>query len=223
MFKYITLLFFFGCCQLIALPVGNVADSNLLREGLFVAGHNSDLCDSCVGWCESWSVRTGFYGDYVFDRKLEIDRAADHSDIQKTKMYTNAGYLALNFWDRFDLFGTLGASHVFFETPRQTFVTTTTENSLVEVNTVTHFSWSVGGRAALCECGCFTLGGAAQYFYTKPGLDYAKAESANPVHFNNETLKWQEWQVSLGLSYRVNVACWNSAIVPYVAATYSSV
>ncbi len=56
-----------------ALPVGNPAEASLLTNGIFFSpGVNCNPCDPCFSWFDIWSLKLGFYGDYVFNRHLKI-------------------------------------------------------------------------------------------------------------------------------------------------------
>ncbi len=77
-----TILTILSCGGAYALPVGNPSDASLLYDGLIWEGHCADMCDPCVTWCDAFSVRIGFYGDYVFNRHMQVDTIEDQSDIE---------------------------------------------------------------------------------------------------------------------------------------------
>lgn len=185
-----------------ALPVGNPAEASLLCDGLFWDGYS---CGPCYSWCDFFSFRIGFYGDYVFNKHMEEDNSQG-GDIETTKLYTNAGYIAVNFWNRLDVFGTLGATNLFLETGLDG------GDGRFELETETDFSWSVGIRGTLWRCGRTYLGAEAQYFYTRPHITRV-TESADasgyPAH--NVDVKYDEWQIGLGVAHRI----YN--LVPYIA------
>jgi major outer membrane protein len=177
-----------------ALPVGNPADARLLTTGIFCEGscQECDLCDPCFSWCDAFSFRFGFYGDYVFNRHLCISNSDfdddNDRDIEHTEIFTNAGYLALNFCNRFDLFATLGQTNLFLETSARDFVLHGLMHGIVVITAMPHdvrtpldlassrffletsdrFSWSVGANGILWECGCWTLGRKVNILETTP-------------------------------------------------------
>lgn len=206
-----------ACGSAIALPVGNPSDASLLCDGLFWEGNCCmDPCDPCASWCDAFSFRFGFYGDYVFNRHMEV-RNGDDGDgrrIERFALNTNAGYLALNLWNRFDVFATLGASDYSLNTNADSFVGVIV-GPRAEVTTTTTFSWSVGGRATLWECGCTALGIEGQYFQFTPDIERVTIASAASVYPNNFSTKYREWQVGLGVSHRINM------LVPYIAVKYA--
>lgn len=205
-----------------ALPVGNPAEPSLMIDGILWEGFGGDPCDPCTTWCDAVSLRLGYYGDYVFDRVLKTDVAKDFEmgaaptkqdtdklqtapltpisrenpaygkHFQDAEMFTNAAFMALNIWDRFDVFCTLGATNGYlkgnsasfnlvglFGDPTQAAQVATTKNlpnvslsqAVIELYTDTAFAWSVGARAALWECGCATLGASFQYAQSKPKVE----------------------------------------------------
>ncbi|MEB2681502.1 porin [Chlamydia suis] len=201
-----------------ALPVGNPAEPSLMIDGILWEGFGGDPCDPCTTWCDAVSLRLGYYGDYVFDRVLKTDVAKqfDMGDtpstntgnttsptqltardnpaygkhFQDAEMFTNAAFMALNIWDRFDVFCTLGATNGYLKGNSASFnlvglfganETTAAQatavpnvslsQSVVELYTDTAFAWSVGARAALWECGCATLGASFQYAQSKPKVE----------------------------------------------------
>lgn len=201
-----------------ALPVGNPAEPSLMIDGILWEGFGGDPCDPCTTWCDAVSLRLGYYGDYVFDRVLKTDVAKEFEmgaaptdpsnnqnapkqttprpnpaygkHFQDAEMFTNAAFMALNIWDRFDVFCTLGATNgylkgnsasfnlvgLFGANDQTTLPTDAVPNvslsqSVVELYTDTAFAWSVGARAALWECGCATLGASFQYAQSKPKVE----------------------------------------------------
>lgn len=211
--RILTVLVFLTSGAAYALPVGNPSDASLLCDGLFIEGHCGDPCDPCLSWLDAFSVRIGFYGDYVFNRHMEVDDNARDCDVEDTKINTNAGFLAVNFWDRFDIFATLGATNIFVETNERAFGLA--NSGRFEIETETHFSWSLGIRGTIWECGCTTLGGEAQYFYTNPDITRLTQEDTFSVYPSGFSAKYREWQIGLGIAHRINM------LVPYAAVKLS--
>jgi major outer membrane protein len=197
-----------------ALPVGNPSDASLLCDGLIWEGHCGDPCDPSLTWCDAFSLRVGFYGDYVFNRHLKDDTNELDKKIERTEIYTNAAFLAANFWDRFDIFSALGASNISINTNASVF-NNAFNGTRFELETDSRFSWSLGGRGTIWECGCTSLGAEVQYFFTQPKvrrLSIAAIDSIYPSHID---AKYREWQIGAGLSHRINI------FVPYIAVKWS--
>ncbi|MCC5832998.1 MAG: hypothetical protein JJU12_08165 [Chlamydiales bacterium] len=188
-----------------ALPVGNPAEASLLCNGLFWEKYR---CTPSYSWYDAFSFRIGFYGDYVFNKHLERDNGVAGA-IEKTELSTNAAYLAVNFKNRFDLFGTLGTTRLFLETG------SITTSGRLEFETESDLSWSIGIRGTLWKCGCTYLGAEAQYFYTKPHITRLTEDAtASSYPARNVNLKYEEWQIGLGLAHRI----YN--LVPYIAVRW---
>jgi len=201
-----------------ALPIGNPWEASIMSDGVFWEGHCADYCDPCVNWCDAWSVRIGFYGDYVYNHHMELDRHGNRASIHETQIWTNAAYLALNLYDRFDVFGTLGTSHFEINTPKKSFGAV--NNDYATVETETDFSWSIGLRGTIWECGNFGVGGEAQYFRSCPDINYVKEENNEPRYRRDDPFKYHEWQIGFGAAYRINIASCATALIPYMGVKW---
>ena len=220
-----TVLTVLSCGAVYALPVGNISEASSFTHGLCMESACCDPCDLCFSWCDAWSFRMGFAGDYVFNRNMELKNG--NGGIGTTEIYTNAGYIAFNMCDRLDIFTRLGASTLNL-----------TANSLVwdyspfdpsnlgvqsEVSFQTAFSWSIGARATLWECNCFALGLEGEYFQTSPDFDaFMDFSDGTIAYFNSgNNATYKEWQVGLGASYRFATGCPTLALVPYMAVKWA--
>jgi major outer membrane protein len=209
---FVTMLSILACGAAYALPVGNPSEASLLRDGLIWEGYCGDPCDPCTNWCDAWSLRIGFYGDYVFNKHLEVD--SDGPDIEDTEIFTNAGYIALNFFDRFDIFTSLGATNILIDANASVF--TPLDGPRLVLETETHFSWSLGARATVWECGCTAIGIEGQYFSVQPDITRITTGSTLSVYTDDVlSVRYHEWQVGLGISHRINM------LVPYAAVKWS--
>src|ERR1700722_6433594 len=141
-----------------ALPVGNPSEASLF--------HREEICCDPTSPCDFFSFGVGFYGDYVFNRHMKTDQ---NKDIDTTKLFTNAGYLVINFYDRVDLFSSLGASRLSLNTSLGPF-NSIDPHPLFEIESGTAFSYSLGCRATLFQYKCFSLGAMGQYFATRPDI-----------------------------------------------------
>lgn len=221
---FVTMLTILTSGAAFALPVGNPSDASLLCDGICWEGHCGDMCDPCLTWCDAFSVRVGFYGDYVYNRHLETNDTDPDKDIDHSQIFTNAAFLAGNFWDRFDIFATLGVSKFYLEGNRRSFTEDVVARGLYEVESNSEFSWSIGARGSLWECGCTTLGAEFQYFQSRPHItrivDFrGSGDATSGGHLINPTSivgsKYYEWQFGLGISHRINF------LVPYAAVKWS--
>jgi len=205
------------CGATYALPVGNPSDASLLCDGLLWEGHCGNPCDPCLGWSDAFSIRFGFYGDYVFNRHLRNDNKSYRKQIEHSQLFTNAGLITANFWDRLDIFTALGATNLFIDTNASAYADTAFTGARVVIDTETDFSWSLGARGTIWECGCTTLGAEFQYFETKPHVSRVTIASTDSIYPSNVDAKYREWQFGVGLAHRINI------FVPYVAVKWSRV
>ncbi|MCH9626550.1 MAG: Major outer membrane porin [Chlamydiales bacterium] len=204
-----------------ALPVGNPSEASLFEQGAWWGLSCCDPCEPCFYWFDAWSIRVGFYGDYVFDRKLELDHAP-HKDIEITDMNTNAGYLVLNLCDRVDVFGTLGVTNFHIHSHEQPFQPgPNLGTDLYDIYFDQSFSWSVGARGTLFDWGCFSVGVEGQWFQATPKLQSIDNTRTANHTYPVDTIDtcYREWQGGLGLSYRFCTSC--AAFVPYAAVKWS--
>ena len=201
------LVLLLGLGKMEALPVGNPAQASLFVDQQICCEPSEELLLQIA------HLRVGYYGDFVFQRDLETD---NHRKVDFSRIATNAAYFSLNFFERAELFTTLGATRFKFNTSLGPFNSTNTSPRF-ELATSPAFSWSLGAHATLFRCKCLTLGMMGQYFqcHPKPRVLFIRAD----VGFYPDATthrKYEEWQVGLGLAYR-----YNRYFVPYVAAKYN--
>ncbi|MCC5831648.1 MAG: hypothetical protein JJU12_01205 [Chlamydiales bacterium] len=219
--KWILILSVFLFSNLYALPIGNPMDASLYRKGVLL--ENCDVSSSrfnpCFNWCNAWSFRVGFYGDYVFNRHMELD-VEDHADADETMLFTNAAYFALNICNRFDLFTTLGATNIdLYANPA---IFGLIADSKIQLASETDFSWSIGGRLTIWDYNSFFFGIEGQYFYTKPSLKTAQVEGVFIEYPDGRIdMRYSEWQVGIGASYLLQVGCSGVSAIPYLALKWS--
>lgn len=191
------LFFIFVLAALQAAPVGNPAAPQLLSEGFFIPYHS---------WVDG---RAGYEGDFVQDGRMEQQ---DSGRVDRYAQSTNAGTLTLNFVDRLDIYGVLGASET-----RANWRFTTPADAIIRIQMETpyHLLWGIGARAALFEWGKVTLGMGGRYEQTRTDLSWLTMDGASQSVAGTQ-LKWHEWQVDLDLSYHIDL------LTPYIGAKYAS-
>lgn len=191
--------------SIFAAPVLNPADPALNTNGLFYC-----CADSC------WSLRAGFRGDYVFNRGLENPA----QPIDRYSLYSNAGVLTLNLWERIDIYGLVGSCSQNFQSK---FAITPPVAAAVSVDYETRTIWGAGIKLILwewdwtCHCG--------RSFLTA-GFDYESVSSANANTFvGNGVLlntvaipanNYRESQVTLAFGHRIK------KLIPYIAGKWSN-
>lgn len=216
---FVTMIVMLSGGMLYALPIGNPIEASLYTRGIICKKESSYHCDPCFNWADAWNFRLGFYGDYIFNRHMEVK---DGGEINCTQLYTNAGYFALNLFERIDLFTTLGVTNISFQGNNNAFPLAVNGNNELDLFFSSHFSWSVGARATLWECRCFGVGIEGQYFQSDPTLDRIDDfTTATTFYLNNQNASYSEWQVGLGASYNF-VTCDDAVgIIPYIGVKWA--
>lgn len=206
---FATVLVIFSSNLAIALPIGNPAEVNFLCTGLWDRN-----CDYNCSWCHDMNFRLGFYGDYVFNRHLTSGNRGNPDDIEHTRIYTNAGYLAA-VWNWLEVFSTLGVTNLFLQTNLSAF-NPGDQEPRAEIESASAFSWSLGARAAIWQCRAASLSLEGQYFSTDPNVKRLAIQSGAAKYLDEQVFtRYSEWQVGLALSYRINI------LTPYVGVKWS--
>lgn len=211
------LLIFFLPLQVFALPLNNPALPQLTCDGVFFGCG----CGTPMVTCDVLSVRLGYYGDFVFDNYMKVDQS-NRGSIRLSRIYTNGGELDFNFWNRIEIFGVLGVGNVLIEAPISNFsVIGNPVNSVLSIDTVSDFAWSVGGRVIVWQCGRLITGLEGQYYRTTPNINYLSDHfSTTPAYLNDTEIQYQSWQVGLGATYEVCInACFS--FLPYASLAVS--
>jgi major outer membrane protein len=206
--------------KLDALPVGNPLDATWLCTGVFMEGNcYGDPC--CESWCDAWSVRIGYYGDFVFNRRLRVKENHRHKRLRRSEFFTNAGYIAFNVWNKFDVFTSFGATKAYLKTPERAFLLEVAPNNVFNVEIESDFSWSVGVRGTIWECGCFGVGAEAQYFEWKSDINFVDTSFTTPFYLEDGDTRFKEWQVGLGATYKIPICGCGTFVVPYVGVKWA--
>lgn len=181
-------LFFFPW-QLTAMLIGNPAEPALETAGIF---------SKQSAWC---SLRATFFEDYVYQQRLQDTFEDDSCNRGKTlaKFSTNAGILTLNFKDRIDFYGIVGASRLQVNQ---------------EIFSKMQFAWGVGSKLILFKTGSFYLGADLKYFETAQKPMYFLCEGLAFNLAGNFALQYSETQAALGICFTT------FCIAPYIYASY---
>jgi major outer membrane protein len=206
-----------------ALPVANPIDASLYKDGIWWCNDecsSCDPCDPCFSWCDSFSWRVGFWGDYVFNRNMEAKNAGNNNqaDIQSFSIYKNQGVITLNWCDWIDLYGVVGAANYQLQTP---YLASTGNRELFTLNSETSVSYGGGARMTLWECGGFGLGVEGQYFGFQPDIANFVAFQRQTVNYpiSNRGTQYNEWQAAIGAAYQIHAYAVN--FVPYAAIKFA--
>ena len=193
--------------SLYASPVLSPNAASIHTDGVF-------FCDDC----SCWSLRAGFRGDYVFDRKLSTNQSSQLT-MECHSIFANEAVLTFNLWDRLDIYGLVGAATqslvTSFQIPGRGGIN-------VESSTSAKTIWGVGARATILEhnfnCyGTSYLG--ADINYENIGSSYANTAIFNGAPSPLPTgpmVTYEELQVSVQVGHRISI------LTPYIGAKWSN-
>lgn len=180
----------FASTALLAGPSGNTAAPMMYEDGLYWAG-NSD-----------YTLRVGYTGDFVFDRKVET--RTNKYKIDDFRVISNAAEITLGLFDRVDLFARLGSAHI-----NARYFDRASTNSEITIETESDFMWALGGRAILYSWDNTHLGLSGQYSRVKP-----KVERMSEAGASTETpllkLRHRDWNIALTLAHQLD------NVTPYI-------
>ena len=209
---------------LMALPLGNPLEPSLLIQSVF----SCCLCPTQDNplFCDVWGLKIGYYGDYVWNRHMNINQSDNRprSRVREIQIETDAALIALNFWNRLDLFCTLGGTEIFLIEPGGFFNPTTIEDDRrrVTITTNTNFAWSCGLKGTLWECGCFGLGAEVQYAHARPQFFSLRVDDLLPFDIRSSGhIDYHEWQIGVGAAYRIRIPGRCVSFVPYAGIKWA--
>lgn len=201
------------CGSLQALPSGNPSHTHLLNEGVWP-------CERCEGgFWSALSARAGFTGNYVFNRHMRVKRPDAADVIDKTQIFSNSGFVALNWCERVDLFATFGAATFAINDNMQTFLTASNEvhGQLLTILSSADFCWSVGGRMKIWSSRCFSLGLQGEYFQAHLPISFMTYQGNTTFSPTGFDVSYRDWQIGLGWSYH-----FSSCLIPYATFTWAN-
>lgn len=190
------IVFFLPFFSLLSAPVFNPSCPSILQKGIFL--ENAPV-----------SIRSGYEGNFVFDRRLEQYRNAE-GRVDNYEVYVNAGNISLDFFEVFSLFGNLGSGKIESDFRLQ--------SEGIEKRAVTksdeEFSWGLGLNTLLFSWEKLKLGAGFRYTTFDPKLYFF---SLDGVVYDSEQKRFhfREWQCNLGLSYKIDF------LTPYIGAKYT--
>lgn len=194
--KNFVALLLFSPISVYALFNANPAEPELIDQGFFISE------------CSFLTVKAGYQGDYIFDRKLHAKNGAK-GRVDEFESRFDQGTLAINLINRFEVYGSLGTMHATFSQRPHI------DRQIRTYQTNDHFAGGGGARLILFNWEEATFGFNAQY---QCGYPHVKWNSLNGTAFTTGAkLHYHEWQVGVGASYECNF------FIPYAALTYSSV
>lgn len=191
-------LSFFLLCQtgLWALYMGNPAETEIIDTGFFIPQ------DNFIG------VKLGYEGDIIFDRKLRSTSHA-HGRIDDFSMTMNQGVITLNYLDRFELYGSGGASSSYF------YFRPKVDHEKREFQTHDHGTGGVGARFLLAQWGNTGIGVDGKFQWAGAGIKWVSVNGVS--HDSGAHLHYREWQASFAAYHTIDL------FTPYLGFKYSNV
>jgi hypothetical protein len=178
--KIFIFLFLIGFCKVHALYQENPASCEFPQLGLFIPEERA------LGF------KMGYQTEYVFNRKMRINRK-ESSFLEGKKnrlaLMFNQVELTLNCVDRVEAFMTLGAMSFSLK-----------GRGAEELKSHPGLTWSIGGRAVLLFWDKLSFGAAASYLSSYPKWEQPL------INKKNFKKQYQEWQIELTLSQRLDPA-----------------
>ncbi len=194
-----------------ALPMYNPAGASLLTDGVICTPGPVNYCDP---W-DSMSFNIGFTGWYVQQHPMLAHVKNRPDTIHDFSYRMNGGYLSLNICDCVEAFSAIGGTNFSINYPAQT-LNKPSSSAKLNVRTDTSYSLNVGGKWSAWECGNFLMGLEVEYFGAKSRIISVGTTELKRVH-----LHYNEWQISGGGSYRINISGCTTALLPYAGIHYS--
>lgn len=195
--KLYILISLFASSSLFALPSGNLYETN--------TGYG-----------------VGFYGDYIYNRYMQIDRSDEHSKVTKTYIKTNAAYFSSSRFDRLNLFTTLGATNLNLTVNNNLFGRSVRRSEYTFLKSESAFSYSVGMRAIALQFTNMAFGVEASYFSTNPKINSSTDPRTIDIDYldGNQHMKYTDWQVCAVQSSRFPFSK-TTALFAHIAAKYN--
>lgn len=154
------------------------------------------------------SVKTEFLLTKCVDKSLFV---VDHQPGREKQVFSytqQQGVLALNFIDRFEVFGSMGEMRAHIEGKKNYL-----ERFALE--TGNRYTWGFGARAEIYNFSKATLGLNFAYQAFSPKFQWGSINGAPMVDAKQKRLKFIEWQIGLGLGYDCGF------FAPYLTAIYN--
>lgn len=180
------------CTSVMAAPVGNPSAPLNFEDGIFLAG-NSD-----------YSLRLGYSGNFVMDRKLEIK--ANRSHVDSARIVESTANVTLSMFNRMDVYGRFGSARFGYEQNNT--------SSNLEVRTADAFIWALGGRVVVYNWDFTTLTLFGEYSRFKADVNDVLL-GATSSGYSAAEARVRQWDLGLALAHQIDY------MSPYVAIKYS--
>ena len=155
-----------------------------------------------------FGLKVGYLGDFVFDRNLTAHGSVQ-GRIDSFSLLTNQGVITCNLFDRFEVYGLVGATGITFSHRPPI------DRKRRKYSFHNQFSWGGGARIVLFDWDQFTCAASAAYQQAHPSMRWM---TLNGVSLSPKgSIIYREWQGGLALSYHIDL------FIPYIGVVYSHV
>lgn len=227
-----------------ALPACNPLNPWLHRQGIFFETSYEPSCERGLPYFDLChlnsrdvnfgSVRYGYYGDFIYQKRMQIsDRDVSEfgSQIDQSSFYTNGGFATLSFFNRVDFSVGIGATSFEIQTPGNSFSTTVRQSvdlyPLVEIHGHPSTSWFLSGNWAVYSTNCMAMGVSGMYFKSNPRMNRALVliggDMSSQTYMDNKPqVDLIAWQGAGSISWWLPLSNTNtSGFSPYISYRYS--
>ncbi len=194
--KYLLGIFVTAQSLLAALYMSNPAEPEIIDTGLLISS------DCSVG------IKIGYQGDFVFDRSLK-SYSGSRGKIDQFEILMNQGAVILNYIDRVEFYGTVGAMrNHFWYRPH-------VDNKRREFETDNRWTAGGGVRFLLAQWCNTGLGFDGKIQYGRPSIQWITVNGVSSSSSGHVT--YREYQGSIAVYHTMGF------FTPYLGAKYSNV
>lgn len=194
--KYLILFSLCLCGSLSALYMGNPAEPQIIDQGFWISQD------------ASFSVKVGYQGDRVADRKMRANGNAK-GRIDNMTLSFDQGVVTFGYLDRAEIYGSVGSMNGELSNRPHS------DNKRREYQTHDGWTAGTGGRFLLAQWGKTVIGIDGKIQWSNPGMKWMAVDGMSKNTGGH--LHYCEWQASFAVSY---TADW---LTPYLGVKYSNV
>ncbi|GAB5411493.1 MAG: hypothetical protein ChlgKO_06070 [Chlamydiales bacterium] len=190
------ILFLIFSSPIFALYNGNPASPEMMEEGFLLTKEGNV------------TASLGYRSDWCLDRRMKVSSQFS-GDFDRFKYSLQQGVFALDFFDRVEIYGSIGAIRLeAMQRPMEGFKN--------EYETGYRFTWGVGGTVLVYQTGNLSIGFDGKYQHGTPNLDWIGVNGFAFGELSGAQVHYSEWQLGLGVAYQIEF------LTPYIAVKYSN-
>ncbi|HSW86804.1 MAG TPA: hypothetical protein VLG49_04815 [Rhabdochlamydiaceae bacterium] len=175
---------------------GNPAFPKIPEEGLYVSKES---------YC---GIKTGYIGDYVFDRNMVLHASGLHGEVDRFQILNNLGVLSFSYLERVEAYARLGCMHA-------NIAHRPISDLRVRYKIKGQFAWCFGVEGIIYEHKNTIVSVNVNYFQSLPKI-HAITAGGIAVEPHGAEINYLEWQGSVGVSQAIGL------FLPYIGVEYSN-